>query len=349
MKENENNERNEENERNEGNEENNIHNNKYNLVMKKIIVFIMMLTVGGMAYAGPVSKHGQLRVEGRQLLNQNSQPVALRGVSFGWSNWWPQYYNAEAVGCLAKDWECSVVRAAMGVEPDSAYISNPQPQMDLVTTVVDAAIQSDIYVIIDWHSHGIRTGEAIDFFRRMAIRYNKYPNIIYEIFNEPVQQSWEEIKTYSEAVIRAIREIDKNNIILVGCPHWDQDINVAADAPLTGYDNIMYTLHFYAASHKEWLIARADYAVKNNLPVFVSECAGMEASGDGPLDLDSWNQWLNWMETNHISWVCWSVSNKNETCSMMQEEANPKGPWKSADLKQWGNLTRNTLRRYSTK
>jgi endoglucanase len=320
---------------------------KLQYIMKKISLLILVLFTGLSMYAGPVSKHGQLKVSDTQLVDQHNQAVVLRGVSLGWSNWWSQYYNAGAVHNLANEWECSVVRAAMGVEPDSAYISDPQPQIDLITAVVDAAIRNDIYVIIDWHSHGIRTEEAVRFFRMMATKYGQCSNVIYEIFNEPVMQSWEEVKAYSEQVIRAIREVDPDNLILVGCPHWDQDIQIAADSPLTGYDNIMYTLHFYAATHKEWLIDRADYALKQRLPLFVSECAGMEASGDGDLDLASWNNWLNWMEANKISWVCWSISSKDESCSMMHRTANPHGPWADADLKEWGIITRHTIREYN--
>jgi endoglucanase len=313
--------------------------------MKKIFFIILALGISIATYAGMVSRHGQLKVKGVHLVDKKGQPVILRGTSFGWSNWYGKFYTGQTVNWLVSDWKTTVVRAAMGVEPDGAYISNPQLQTELVTNVVDAAIKNDIYVIIDWHSHNIRTPEAVEFFRKMATRYGKYPNIIYEIFNEPVRQSWEEVKTYSETVIQAIREIDKNNVILVGNTHWDQDIHIAADSPIAGYTNLMYTLHFYAATHKESLRKNADYALNKGLPLFVSECAGMEASGDGPIDKDSWNVWLSWMEANKISWACWSVSSKNETCSMIKDDSvDPKGPWSDGDLKEWGKIVRETLR-----
>lgn len=116
----------------------------------------------------------------------------------------------------------------------------------------------------------------------MATRYKGVPNVIYEVFNEPVEDSWEQVKSYSVEVIKTIRAIEPDAVILVGCPHWDQDIHLAADDPITGYSNIMYTLHFYANTHGQWLRDRADYALGKGLPIFVSECAGMEASGDGP-------------------------------------------------------------------
>jgi endoglucanase len=286
-----------------------------------------------------------LKVQGVHLVDKNGQPVTLRGTSFGWSNWYGQFYTEQTVDWLVADWNVSVVRAAIGVEPNGAYISNPPKQTELAMDVIDAAIKDDIYVIVDWHSHNIRTEEAVEFFEEIATEYGKYPNIIYEIFNEPVHQSWDSVKIYAETVIKAIREIDKNNVILVGNPHWDQDIHIAADSPITGSTNLMYSLHFYAATHKESLRQNADYALKKGLPLFVSECAGMEASGDGTIDKDSWNTWLNWMETNKISWACWSVSSKNETCSMIKDDSvNPKGPWTDDDLKEWGKIVRETLR-----
>jgi endoglucanase len=311
--------------------------------MKKISLFLFLFVMVFSVYAGPVSRHGRLKVVNTQLVDQTDQAVVLRGVSFGWSNWWSQYYNADAVNILANDWECSVIRAAMGIEPDSAYISDPQPQIDLITTVVEAAIRNDVYVIIDWHSHGIRTKEAVEFFHKMALKYGDRPNVIYEIFNEPVQQPWEEVKAYSEAVIRAIREIDPDNLILVGCPHWDQDINVAADAPIRGYRNIMYTLHFYAATHKQELRDRGNYALQKGLPIFVSECAGMEASGDGAIDTREWATWLQWMNGHQLSWAAWSIADKEESCSMIKSPASPVSGWQESDLKPWGTIVKNEL------
>ena len=41
------------------------------------------------------------------------------------------------------------------------------------------------------------------------------------------------VKAYSVEVIKTIRAIEPNAVILVGCPHWDQDIHLAADDPIT--------------------------------------------------------------------------------------------------------------------
>jgi endoglucanase len=182
----------------------------------------------------------------------------------------------------------------MGVEPKGAYIDDPAFSIEKLKAVVDAAIKEGIYVIIDWHSHNIRLNEARDFFKQMATAYGRYPNVIYEIFNEPDQESWQEVKEYSKEIISTIRRFDPDNIILAGSPHWDQDINLVADAPLTGFTDIMYTMHFYAGTHKQQLRDRCDYALKKGIPIFISECAGMEASGNGPIDYNEWSRWIDW-------------------------------------------------------
>lgn len=287
---------------------------------------------------------GRLSVLGTNLVNDKGEKVVLQGVSLGWHNWWPRFYNASVVRRLKLDWNVTVVRAAMGVEPQGAYLTNSERAIKKVTTVVDAAIKNKIHVIIDWHSHGLHTKEAKLFFSQIAERYKDTPYVLYEIFNEPVDYSWEEIKAYSEEVIAAIRAVDKQNIILVGTPRWAQDVDLVADNPIVGYDNIMYTLHFYAATHKKELRVRADYALSKGLPIFVSECASMEATGDGEINFEEWREWRNWMRKNDISWVAWSISDKDETCSMISHKASSKGKWKkNTDIKEWGRLIKQEL------
>lgn len=290
-------------------------------------------------------KVSSLSVKGLQLVDDAGNPVVLHGISYGWHQFWPRFYNASSVDYLVNDWGAQVVRASMGVELEDAYLDNPELGIKCVQTVVDAAIENGVYAIIDWHSHGLRTEEAKDFFRKMATRYKGVPNVIYEVFNEPVEDSWADVKAYSIEVIKVIRSIEPDAVILVGSPHWDQDIHLAADDPITGYDNLMYTLHFYANTHKQWLRDRGDYALGKGLPLFVSECASMDASGDGDINVEEWNNWLKWMQKHGISWVVWSVSDKDETCSMLYPSASSEGNWKDEDLKTWGKMVRDELKR----
>ena len=316
--------------------------------MKRTIIAIVMamMTIASFAKKEPtpVQQWGQLKVVGTQLCDQNGNAVTLRGASLGWHNLWPRFYNAKAVKWLAKDWNAKVIRAAMGIMIEDNYLENPSFALDCIEPVVKAAIKEGVYVIIDWHSHELKTKEAVKFFGKMAKKYGANANVIYEIYNEPVEDSWESLKEYSKAVLDEIRKYDPDNIILVGCPHWDQDIHIVAESPLEGYNNIMYTVHFYAGTHKQYLRDRVDAAMQKGIPVFISECASMDASGDGKLDKSSWNEWVEFMEAKKISWVCWSVSDKNETCSMLLPRAKATGNWTKDLIKPWGKIVRETLR-----
>jgi endoglucanase len=316
--------------------------------LKTNLITAALLLICCFSQAQFVKEHGRLSVLGTQLVDQNNQPIVLRGLSFGWHSMWPRFYNEKAVSWLKKDFKCNVVRAAMGIElGEYSYIKDPKFSKEKIEAVINGAIKSDIYVIIDWHSHNINIKEAKEFFAEMSKKYAKYPNIIYEIFNEPDYETWWEVKTYSEEVIRVIRENDPNNIILVGSPHWDQDVDLPAEDPILGYNNIMYTMHFYAATHGKDLRDKTDEAIKRGLPIFISESAGMEASGDGPLNVKAWQEYIDWMEAKKLSWITWSVSDKDETCSILKKSAKSEGKWKDEDLKESGIKVREFLRKYN--
>ncbi|MBE8726991.1 glycoside hydrolase family 5 protein [Flavobacterium hungaricum] len=316
--------------------------------LKPSFLVFCMLSVFFNLNAQFVKTHGQLSVQGTQLVDKNNNPVVLRGLSFGWHSMWPRFYNEKAVSWLKKDFSCNVVRAAMGIElGEFSYQKDPQFSKEKIEAVIEGAIKSDIYVIIDWHSHNVNLKEAKAFFAEMSKKYSKYPNIIYEVFNEPDYETWWEVKSYAEEVIKEIRANDPNNIILVGCPHWDQDIDLPASDPIVDYNNIMYTMHFYAATHGKELRDRTDAAIKSGLPVFISESAGMEASGDGPLNSKAWEEYIEWMEARKLSWITWSVSDKDETCSILKKSAKSDGKWKDEDLKESGIKVREYLRKYN--
>lgn len=317
-----------------------------NKLIRKLLLIVMTCALSYSKAQRPVERYGFLHVEGVHLVSQGGQRVALHGVSYGWHNFWPRFYNPSSVRWLAGDWHVSVVRAAIGVEPQGGYIDDPAGAIRAASAVIKGAVKSGIYVIVDWHSHNINLDSAIQFFTFIARKYHRYPNIIYELFNEPDSESWSQVKSYAEKLIAVIRHYDPQNVILVGCPHWDQDIGLPAADPIKGYSNIMYTLHFYAATHGKWLRMRCDSALAKGLPVFISESAAMEASGNGKMDYPQWTQWIDWADKRDISWVTWSISDKDETCSMLKKSANSYGNWKEDDLKESGIYTKKLLKKY---
>ncbi|WP_379963056.1 cellulase family glycosylhydrolase [Epilithonimonas sp. UC225_85] len=312
------------------------------------IILLLHIFIFSFGFAqSPVKEMGQLQVIGTQLSDQKGMPVRLIGTSFGWNNWHSRFYTKGTVKWLKNDWNVNVVRAALGIDPEGAYLQDPEKNYKNIETVVDAAIKEGIYVIIDWHAHKIHTDEASEFFDKISKKYGKYPNVIYEIFNEPEQQSWGEVKEYAEQMIKTIRKNDPDNLILVGCPEWDQRLDLVQKDPIKNVSNVMYTMHFYAGTHKSELRDRADVAMDAGIPVFISESAGMEASGDGKFDYSEWQKYFDWMEKRKLSWITWSISDKKETCSMLLPTASSTGNWKQSDLNESGIKTREYLKQFN--
>jgi endoglucanase len=298
----------------------------------------------GLSFASnPVETHGWLSVKGNRVVDQTGEPAKLRGMSFFWSQWMGKYWNDKVVDWLVKDWEVSVVRAAMAVD-NGGYLTTPAVQEGRVRTVVESAIQHGTYVIIDWHEENAvdHQAQSIEFFQKIARDYGKYPNVIYEIYNEPTTQQWWQIKNYANEVVKAIRAIDPKNLIIVGDPSWSAEVDKPAGDPVMGA-NVAYTLHFYAASHKQWLRDRADAAMNSGIALFVTEWGTCESSGDGVLDYNESKTWLNWMDDRGISWTNWAISDKAETCAAL-DGAGTSGGWSSSDLSASGAFVRDELR-----
>ena len=288
-----------------------------------------------------------LRVSGNQVVNKNNQPISLAGNSFFWSNnnWGGErFYKATVVSWLKSDWNTSIVRAALGVEDPGGYLEDKNSNINRIKVIVEAAISEGIYVIIDWHSHHAEDyeTEAIIFFEEMAELYGDYNNIIYEIYNEPLDISWSEvIKPYAINVINAIREIDSDNLIIVGTPEWSQRVDAASLDPINNIKNIAYTLHFYTIFHKQELRDRASQAIENGLPIFVTEWGSV---GYTQVDPEA-NNWMTWCFQNNISHCNWAVNDKEEEWSILNPGSQISN-WSDNDLTDAGKLVKNIIKNW---
>jgi len=290
-----------------------------------------------------VEKHGFLKVVGNKVTDASGAPVRLRGMSLFWSQWKPQFWTKGTTEWLKKDWGVTLIRAAMAVE-SGGYLTNKEAELKKVKTVVDAAIDVGIYVIIDWHDHNAEDheAEAAEFFREMAMEYGEFPNVIFEIYNEPIKQSWSQtIKPYHERIVSVIREYS-SNLIVLGTKTWSQDVDEAAQNPVQG-ENLAYTIHFYANTHKQELRDKVTKAVET-VAVFATEWGTCDASGDGTLNFEETKTWLDFFERLNISDANWAVSDKQEACSALLPGASGEGGWKDCELTKSGHFVRAMLR-----
>ena len=299
----------------------------------------------------PVACHDALQVADGRVRDNAGNLFSVVGPSFFWSTTgWQQddLYNADVVNWVADDWQSGLVRAAISGHDGGGYLDDPDGNMARAKAVIDAAIAKGLYVIVDWHSHHAEddVAEAKSFFAEIAREYGDAPNVIYEIYNEPLDTTdWDTvIKPYAEEMIAHIRSIDPDNLILVGTQSWSQRLDKAVASPLQNDSNVAYTLHFYAASHKDDLRNVARNAIEAGLPVFVSEWGGMDYSGDGALDYDSIQAWADLFTDYGLSAATWSISDKDESASALRPGASVAGGWGERDLTPWGRVVRDLNR-----
>lgn len=302
----------------------------------------------------PVSQHGQLSVKNGQLVDKSGKGYQLRGMSTHGLTWFPEFVNESAFKTLRDDWNTNVVRLAMYVDEwgnGQCYMGNKSGSLELLEKGVDICIKLDMYVIIDWHvlnpgDPSKYTNEAKSFFETVSKRYAKYPNVIYEICNEPNGgASWSgNIKPYAEKIIPVIRKNAPNSVIIVGTPTWSQEIDKPLSDPLS-YKNVMYAFHFYAATHAG-LRSNVENCVAQGLPVFVSEFGTCDASGGGANDFNETQKWLSYFDKQGISYCNWSICNKDETCSVLRPGTSANGNWSESNLTENGKWIRNWLKKH---
>lgn len=301
----------------------------------------------------PFETHGKLSVKGTDIVDMNGDKYQLKGVSTHGITWFPDYVNKEAFETLRDDWGANLIRLAMYTDTGDSYGYCSGGDKDEILALVDkgvsAATELGMYVIVDWHilsdsDPNNHIDDAKEFFDKVSKKYAAQENVIYEICNEPNGGTqWSSVKSYAETIIPVIRANDKDALIIVGTPNWSQDVDIASQDPITGYDNIMYAVHFYAATHKDDLRNKVKTALDNGLPVFVSEFSLCDASGNGGIDYDSSDEWFELINENNLSYSSWSLCNKNETSSLIKSDSTATGSFSDGDLSDTGKYVRDRI------
>lgn len=301
----------------------------------------------------PFETHGKLSVKGTDIVDMNGDKYQLKGVSTHGITWFPDYVNKEAFETLRDDWGANLIRLAMYTDTGDSYGYCSGGDKDEILALVDkgvsAATELGMYVIVDWHilsdsDPNNHIDDAKEFFDKVSKKYAAQENVIYEICNEPNGGTqWSSVKSYAETIIPVIKANDKDALIIVGTPNWSQDVDIASQDPITGYDNIMYAVHFYAATHKDDLRNKVKTALDNGLPVFVSEFSLCDASGNGGIDYDSSDEWFKLINENNLSYSSWSLCNKNETSALIKSDSTATGSLSDVDLSDTGKYVRDRI------
>ena len=292
------------------------------------------------------------------MVDESGNPVQLRGVSTQWLNWEQSYStNASGLQFMRDEWELDVLRIANGVENNNGYaIESVRPaRLEMVRGIIENAIDLGVYVLVDWHTH--EEGHldlAKEFFTTIATEYGDTPNVIYETFNEPIgpfgateQAYWDEtLKPYHEELVASIRQVDPDNLIVLGTPQWSQGVHRAANNPLMG-ENLLYTVHFYSCTHGSWLIDRVRAAHAAGLALFATEWGSTHADGgtkDNPMPcLEEARVWHEALDEMSISSTAWKLTSDGDASAILRGNPPAAGGWTDAQLSEHGALVRELL------
>ncbi|MFI1224386.1 MULTISPECIES: glycoside hydrolase family 5 protein [unclassified Streptomyces] len=304
--------------------------------------------------ATPLAANGQLSVCGRQLCNSSRQAVALNGMSTHGTQWYAQCVTDGSLDALAQDWRADVLRVSTYVQ-EGGYETDPAGFTARAQKFVDAAHARGMYAVIDWHmlspgDPNANLANAKTFFTAMAKKYKDHPGVLYEIANEPSGVSWSAIKSYSEQIIPVIRAQDPDAVVLVGTRAWSSfgvsegsDESEVVNNPVNA-SNIMYTFHFYAASHREEYLAALDRA-SDKLPVFVTEFGTQNYAGEGANDFAMSQRYLDLMKSKNISWTNWNYSDDHRSGAVFKTGTCDGSNWTGTGvLKEAGVWIRDRIR-----
>ena len=289
------------------------------------------------------SINGKLHVQGTALFDEHGNQVVLKGPSTHGLTWFPQFVNNGLFKQLSREWKTNLIRLAM--YSDDYVNGDRKKNLEVLRKGVQYAIENDMYVMVDWHiltdnNPNQNLAEASNFFNMMAKEYADVPNVIFEICNEPNGDcTWEDIKEYANIIIPVIRRHKPDALILIGTPNFDRDIQDPAKDPVA-FDNVMYAFHFYATSHKGESLTLLKEVVGGGTPIFITESGLCEASGDGKIDLESVKLWYATLDSLHLSYTIWSMSNKEEESAMVRADSRAADSLAESDLSLSGLYAR---------
>ncbi len=314
---------------------------------------------GGTSDAGPTTSLPALHVQGNQIVDASGQTVVLRGVAIpdigllfseGGGIAGVTGRIDEILGPAALDIHAirlpvyprtvvnsgnptySPVPFPVGpAAPGEAGAGMELSASDYVTQVlrpaVDYVTSKNLYAIVDYHqidnvTTGTSSADAVTFWTQIAPVFASYPNVIYEAFNEPIDNkanagvtpagAWTSaFTTAAQSWITTIRAGAPNNVIIVGSPTWSQYPDGALSAGLTG-GNLIFTAHIYPGNWPGSMngfqnrVANAAMGEPVAITEWGYEIGTASASNNLLTPNDTWAQNLEtFVQSGGESWTAW--------------------------------------------
>jgi len=320
----------------------------------------------------------ELFVVGNRLHTKEGREVVLQGIVTPSLEWSPSGENALASELVAiADWKARILR--LEVRDDWWWGQSPV-QKDggasyraLVDAAINLAGNRGVYTMIDLHRYRAPRAEHMAFWKEVATKYKDRPDVLFDLFNEPHDISWEvwrnggfvqektgkadedaflsdaEKKKIAQgfpspgmqALVDAVRGTGARNLIVAAGMGWSYDLSGIAKgyALDNGKGNgIIYSWHVYNW-HKDW--QNAVMATAEKYPILVGECGAdvLKMSFIPAADQEDPATWsprfLGFIQKNKFNWTAFSF-HPHCTPVLISD-------WKFTPTPGWGALVKEAL------
>ena len=315
------------------------------------------------------SKTLELKVSGNQLVTADGKSLWLQGVNVPELSWSSNGQGSVAwsMHVAIEDWHANVIRLPV---MDSFWFGRgrgdqPSNDPEAYRTIVDNAIKiaavNGAYVVLDLHRFLTPDQSCVDFWKDAAARYKNNPAVLFDIFNENHDTSWDVWQKGGPVVIKqkdgtsqtvqgvgmqalvdAVRGTGAKNIIVAGGLAYSYDLTGIMDGHALddkGGNGIMYATHFYNW-HRGW--SAHFMAVAAKYPVLVGETgADINKMNFIPLgDQEDPYTWapdaIGFFQKNHLNWTGWSFYNGATPAMLLNTDDYTPNPY-------WGQFVKDAL------
>jgi endoglucanase len=315
------------------------------------------------------SKSPELKVSGNKLVTADGNVVWLQGVNVVPLGWSP---NGEgnipwSIHVAIEDWHANVIRLPVmdtfwfGKAQGDQPANDPAVYRAIVDNAVKLAAVNGAYIVLDLHRFLTPDQGCIDFWKDAAARYKNNPAVLFDLFNEPHDTSWDVWQKGGpvvlkqkdgtsqtiqgvgmQALVDAVRGTGAKNIIVAGGLAYAYDLT----GVLNGYalddkggNGIMYATHFYNW-HSGW--SAHFMAVAAKYPVFVGETGGDIKKmnfipSEAQEDPYTWApDAIGFFQKNHLNWTGWSFNNGASPSMLLNMDDFTPNPY-------WGQFVKDAL------
>lgn len=272
------------------------------------------------------SQHGRLKMLNNRLVDQNDNPITLRGLNTGPNICETYRFNLDALRCL-KYYGVNYLRLNVYIhwnpDPTKTYLYSEENRVKMdaaIEEIVENCTALGIYVLIGWHSHNVHNPQSADtdleaqktFFRKFSQMFGSYGNVMFELHNEPWRDTAASLITGMKECYNIIRGNAPYAVIMTGHGREgsgkDDSQEMINQLAANGMSDVFVSQHPYLPQSGLTTKAAVDTYINKVLgkPIVFTEFGGRGATSESNDSITEY--FMRKCEENHILNGFWSYA-----------------------------------------